>query len=260
MALTGAERQARYRARKRKSINRRARTKYKQDKTEAPRRYARANAPPLPDGIDHRIGDCRVMLANVADNSVPLILTDPPWHDTAEPLYAWLASWSARVLIPGGSLICYTGNTRVNRDIMLFERHLTFVAYRAIVHMLQQRMHGRRLLVGHAPILHYSKGPMRRLPGRSPLVPDTFSITHDELPNAVHSIRDKTLHAWGKGDGGCRVFIEHLTDPGELIVDPFAGSATFGRIAHGLGRRVICCDVAPGGTTTIEAGFNLAAD
>jgi len=35
--------------------------------------------------------------------AVPLILTDPPYGDEAEPLYRWLAEWSARVLIPGGS-------------------------------------------------------------------------------------------------------------------------------------------------------------
>jgi DNA modification methylase len=98
------------------------------------------------------------------------------------------------------------------------------------------------------------------LPGRSPLIPDTFTIWHDALPNAFPGLRDKTLHAWQRGEGGARTFIEHLTDPGEVIVDPFSGTGTFAKLAHGIGRRVIACDLKPLGTMTTEAKFNLAAD
>ena len=34
-------------------------------------------AVPLPDGMELRIGDCRVVLSDIPDNSVPLIVTDP---------------------------------------------------------------------------------------------------------------------------------------------------------------------------------------
>jgi hypothetical protein len=83
------------------------------DRAEQRRQDSRST-PPLPDGMDLRIGDCREVLADIADNSVALILTDPPYPAEAEPLYRWLAEWAARVLIPGGSLICYTGQSRLN--------------------------------------------------------------------------------------------------------------------------------------------------
>jgi DNA modification methylase len=47
--------------------------------------------------------------------------------------------------------------------------------------------------------------------------------------------------------------IEHLTEPGELIVDPFAGTGTWLRIAAAMGRRALGCDLAEGGTETIAA-------
>jgi DNA modification methylase len=47
--------------------------------------------------------------------------------------------------------------------------------------------------------------------------------------------------------------IKHLTNPGELIVDPFAGTAEWGRIAHKMGRRWLGADIARGGTTAIAA-------
>jgi site-specific DNA-methyltransferase (cytosine-N4-specific) len=37
-------------------------------------------------------------------------------------------------------------------------------------------------------------------------------------------------------------FIKFLTDPGDLIVDPFAGSCVTGRVAEDLGRRWICVE------------------
>jgi site-specific DNA-methyltransferase (cytosine-N4-specific) len=40
-------------------------------------------------------------------------------------------------------------------------------------------------------------------------------------------------------------FIKLLTDPGDLIVDPFAGSNTTGAVAESLGRRWIAIDQVP---------------
>jgi hypothetical protein len=69
---------------------------------------------PLADGFDLRIGDCREVMADVAPNSIPLILTDPPYELAAEPLWRWLGTWAMDVLIPGGSLICYFGGAHTN--------------------------------------------------------------------------------------------------------------------------------------------------
>lgn len=37
-------------------------------------------------------------------------------------------------------------------------------------------------------------------------------------------------------------FIRMLTDPGDLVIDPFAGSCTTGKVCEDLGRRWICCE------------------
>jgi hypothetical protein len=244
--MTGAERQARHYARKRKSINRLRRARRKQAKkgdAAQLRREASRNAPPLPDGMGLRIGDCRTVLADIPDNSIPLILTDPPYGDEAEPLYRWLADFAARVLIPGGSLICLTGQARLDRDMAILGSRLRYWWLRFMIHDTHQRLFGRRVLVGHKPFLHFVKGHLRRLEGRSPLIPDVIHTGG----------RDKSSHEWGQGDGGVQVFIEHLTDPGESIVDPFAGTGTWGRIAAEMGRRWLGADLAEGGTTTIAA-------
>jgi DNA modification methylase len=53
-------------------------------------------------------------------------------------------------------------------------------------------------------------------------------------------------------------FIKFLTDPGDIVLDPFAGSCMTGAVASQLGRRWICCDLdedyVRGGQFRIEHG------
>ena len=199
----------------------------------AGKRSKSRTATPLPDGMELRIGDCRIVLADVPDNSVPLILTDPPYGDEAEPLYEWLAEWSARVLIPGGSLICYTGQSRLDRDMRILSSKLRWWWLLAMMHHQSQRFPGKFVIANFKPVMWFVKDFRR---SRS-LVPDILTPPK----------RDKELHNWGQGDGGISPLVEHLTEPTELIVDPFAGSANWGRICTQMGRRWLGADIVQGG-------------
>jgi DNA modification methylase len=61
---------------------------------------------------------------------------------------------------------------------------------------------------------------------------------------------DKELHPWQQGDAIWQ-WIEPLTDPGDLIIDPFCGSGEWGHIVAAMGRRFIGCDIVEGGSTRI---------
>lgn len=206
------------------------------------RRLDSRSATPLPDGMELRIGDCRIVLVDVPDNSVPLILTDPPYGDEAEPLYQWLAQWAARVLIPGGSLICYTGQSRLDRDLALLSAHLRYWWLLVMPHDQSQRLPGKFVIANFKPVLWYVK-EFRR--GRS-LMPDMLRSP----------AREKEMHNWAQGEGGVSQIIEHLTLAAELIVDPFAGTAKWGHIANAMGRRWLGADVIKGGATEVVATNN----
>jgi hypothetical protein len=209
------------------------------------RREASRNAPVIPDGLDYRVGDCRIVLADIADNSVPLILTDPPYGDEAELLYEWLGMWARRVLIPGGSLICYAGHSRHDRDMAILSAQLRYWWLCSMPHDQTERLPGKFVMIGFKPILWFVKGFRR---GRTE-VPDVF----------ISPARDKLTHAWAQGEGGVWVPIEHLTEPGELIVDPFAGTGTWGGIAKAMGRRWIGADIVAGGAAEVCADDLTAA-
>jgi DNA modification methylase len=98
-------------------------------------------------------------------------------------------------------------------------------------HNQAQRLPGKFVMIGFKPVLWYVK-EFRR--GRTEM-PDVF----------VSPARDKIDHDWAQGEAGVWVPIEHLTKPAELIVDPFAGTGNWGRIAHRMGRRWLGCDISP---------------
>jgi len=200
------------------------------------RREKSRNAEPLPDGAELRLGDARERLDDVESDSVALVLTDPPYGDESEPLYEWLGKWSERVLVPGGSLICYTGQSRLDRDMRILGDSLRYWWLLAMLHTSSQRLPGKFVVAEFKPVLWYVKDHRR---GRT-LVTDVLR------PLAP----DKDQHAWGQGEAGTSLLIEQLTEPGELIADPFAGSRKWGRISADMGRRWIGADVDPGGDGT----------
>jgi hypothetical protein len=193
------------------------------------RREISRSAPELEDGFELREGDARDVLADVPASSVPLILTDPPYGDEAEPLYRWLAEWAERVLLPGGSLIVYTGQARLDRDMRIFGERLRYWWLLSMLHTRGQRLPGKFVVAEFKPALWYVKDYRR---GRS-LVTDV-----------LRPVAPDKERKWAQGEAGVTFLIEQLTEPGERIIDPFAGTAAWGRIAAEMGRRWLGADVA----------------
>jgi hypothetical protein len=106
-------------------------------------------------------------------------------------------------------------------------------------HTRSQRFPGKFVVAEWKPVLWFVKERRR---GRS-LVTDMLR------PLAP----DKEAHEWGQSDGGASTLIEHLTEPGELIADPFAGTGRWGLMAHEMGRHWIGADLQEGGSTEVVA-------
>jgi hypothetical protein len=201
------------------------------------RRAKSRAAPPIPP--DFRTGDCREVLGDIAADSVALVLTDPPWADAALPLIPWLADFAARVLVPGGSLLCFIGGLTSWRRIgNILGKHLDDRPLLTALNTQARPLPGLfvRAEVGH--VLWFTKGPRRnRL----------------MVPNLIRSSgKDKSLHPWQQGDAIWQ-WVEPLTDPGDLVVDPFCGSGEWGHIIAAMGRRWIGADIAEGGSVKVVA-------
>ncbi len=178
----------------------------------------------LPPGDFMEIGTC------IQDNSVSLIFTDPPYQEEQLLLWTHLSSFAQRVLTPGGILLAYSGQLFLPKVLDALTQHLEYCWLLGVQHTgghIQIWKH--TLWNDWKPIVMFSKGE---------------PLAHDWLMDLYRGDKgDKAVHEWSQGEGEAAYFIEKLTKPGQLIVDPMCGSGTILRAAHKLHRHSIGIEV-----------------
>lgn len=172
------------------------------------------------------LGDFRELSAAIPDESVELVFTDPPYDDASAPLYADAARIAARILKPGGSLICYTGQILLPKVLPPMSAYLRYWWTAACVHdggnqMLQKK----GIRCGWKPIMWFVKGTRG----------DVASVIVDTVSGA----REKEAHEWQQAEAEAAHFIDKLCSPAGTVVDFFAGGGTTCVAAEKLGRKWI---------------------
>ena len=202
------------------------------------KRRAEASPPPvtsLVDGIDIHHGAFQEVLAHIEDDSVDLVLTDPPWQWDVETLDLWddLGAFAKRVLRPGRALIAYSGSGCLAAAIDRLSRHLNYVwAGALILPGRHNEVHAVMARDASTPIVFFSKGRYE---------PRHWFINALSSPGA-----EKDAHPWQKPLGNVAYYLERFSEPGELVCDPFLGGGTTAVAAQQAGRRFVGCDVDPG--------------
>lgn len=211
------------------------------------------DSPKLPDGVELRLGDFREVLKDIEPGTVDAIITDPPYPAEFLPLYGkrtprdeygnpqstdfeedGLAEIAARILKPGGICAVMVGQSYLPE---IFERMsdggaLTYqwtLAYLTPGGQATQ-LWQRKVNTFWKPILVYVKGEYT-----GPWIGDVASSDIND--------NDKNHHHWGQSESGMADLLERLTQPGDLVCDPFLGGGTTAVVAHRLGRRFIGCDI-----------------
>jgi len=158
-------------------------------------------------------GDFRELSDGLADGSVDLVLTDPPYPEKFLPLWSDLARVSARVLAPGGFLVAYSGQMFLPEVMQRLGEHLRYY-WTAFLHMRGPNVLVRNRTLGQQakPILVYSKGK-----------PNTHVYWTDYV---LSPSRSKAYHKWGQSVAPFRQLTEWFSEPGDLILDPCLGGGT----------------------------------
>jgi len=173
-----------------------------------------------------RRGDFRQVLADVTN--VSLVLTDPPYPKEFLPLWEDLGKWAAGALADDGLLVAYSGQMYLPEVLQLLGKHLDFWWCGAVVH----KGSGNLTPLGH---------PVRKVINKwKPLLMFMkrggvgFQRSFNDLIDGAG--KQKSDHNWQQHEAEAAMLVEAFTKPGELVVDPFAGSGGFCRAAHELGR------------------------
>jgi hypothetical protein len=98
------------------------------------------------------------------------------------------------------------------------------------------RVRVRMVFGQHRSVLLYSAGPYR---------PRTW-LNDVAFAEGRGGPEERPLHPWQQALEPVRHWVRQVSEPGELIVDPFLGSGTTAVAAVMEGRRFIGCDIDPG--------------
>lgn len=173
-----------------------------------------------------------------------LLFTDPPYSTDVDDIEAFAAEWLPLAL----SAIRPTGRAYVCIGAYPEELRAYLNADRAGMTLAQVLVWSYRNTKGPKPKLDYQLNWQAILYFRGPDAPplDCPELNEQEAVQAINApdgrIGDR-YHAWQKPDELAERLIRHSTKPGDMVLDPFAGTGTFILAATRLGREGRGCDV-----------------
>lgn len=173
------------------------------------------------------VADC-----SLADDSVDIIITDPPYPKEFLSVYGDLAKTAQRILKPGGSMIVMIGQSYLPEILALMTPHIDYRwtgCY--LTPGVATQLWQRKLNTKWKPLLWFSKGEYKN----EWLGDDVFKSNGD----------DKNHHHWGQSESGMSDIVERFTYPKQTIYDPFCGGGTTGVVAVSMDRFFIGSDIAP---------------
>lgn len=197
-------------------------------------------------------GDALEFMANLPDASFDAVITDPPYNasrsaiDFAEKGYravdeAWDKNFSPlpyleaawRTLKPTGSLLAFCG-------YRLLSDYLAWRPARQILHWQKSNAFpaiAKVYAFSVEYIVWYTKG--------SPYTFNKSPRLRDVITTPICGGDERTPHPTQKPLALMGEHVTVHTKPGDLILDPFAGSGTTGVAALKEGRRFVGCELDP---------------
>jgi adenine-specific DNA-methyltransferase len=229
-------------------------------------------------------GDCLDFLSTVPDAAARLIVTSPPYnlgksYERRRPLDAYVADQErvidacARVLAPDGSICWQVGNHVDAGEVFpldvllypLFKRHGLALRNRIVWHFEHGLHCAHRFSGRHETILWFTratyvfhldpvrvpqkypgkrhfKGPRAGRPSCHPLGKNPGDVWM--IPNVKHNHVEKTSHPCQFPVELVERLVLALTDPGDLVLDPYMGVGSTAVAAVRQNRRAAGAEIA----------------
>lgn len=172
-----------------------------------------------------------------------LLLTDPPYSTDVDDVVtfarAWLPAALAKVKPTGRAYVC------IGAYPVELAAYLN--APTADLMLADMLVWTYRNTLGPSSPLHYTRNWQAILHYHGP---DAAPLNTSELNekfavvdmNAPDGRRGERWHAWQKPDALADRLVNHASNPGDIVLDPFAGTGTFLLAAARLGRKATGCD------------------
>jgi ParB-like chromosome segregation protein Spo0J len=181
----------------------------------------------------------------IADSSIDLILSDPPYSREYLPLYEELAKLAIRVLKHGGSLVFYVGHIILDEVIGIFNNfsltntnsiNLKYWWILSVKHSGHHtKIHPRYVFAEWKPLIWYIKGDRIN----DLVISNTIGDYIESTPPL------KIEHEWQQSTTEAEYIIKNLTIENQTVLDPMMGSGTTGLAALNLYRKFIGIEKNP---------------
>lgn len=192
----------------------------------------------LPENYDLIQGDFMEVGKQISDNSIDLILTDPPYGNELLDVFEKLGTFAQRVLKEGGSLVSFVGQYDLDTKINVITKSGLKYRWQFCVkhtgHHRLMRVFGTNIEVVWKPLVWFIKGNN----GRTTLPGYISDYIESEPPK-------KVMHEWEQSTIESEHVIKGLTVENQIVLDPFMGYATNGVAALKLNRKFIGIEIDP---------------
>lgn len=191
----------------------------------------------FPDDFINKIilGDSLEIMKMIPDESIDLVFTDPPYLKKYLYTYKYLADECPRIMKKGASLVVITPHYGIEEIISYFRGKLK---YRWMLCMNQFEGAHPRMAMGievmWKPMLWYVKNAY---PSGRGFLRDGIKIENDS------GQKKPSGHKWEQSLDWCMYYIEKLTKPNDVVLDPYVGSGTVAVACKSLGRNYIGIEI-----------------
>lgn len=166
---------------------------------------------------DIQLHNCDILDAPIEDNSIDVIITDPPYPKEYLDCWNKLAEFAAKKLKTGGVLIAMSGQSYLPEVYkrMTIEG-LDYYWTSCIKHTVGTDLHTKRVKTQWKPLLWYVKGKYTK----------TFQNTDVYTPNYSDTAAGQDYHKWGQSLPLFEEFVDRFTYAKDIVCDPFLGGGT----------------------------------
>jgi len=205
--------------------------KKEEKKEEKIKQFEQASLEYQDENVKIFFEDFREGAKTIENNSVDAIITDPPYPIEYIDLWADMFAIADRILKPSAFLVTYANHQNLDRIFQLPNPLKYYWTFKLDFTSKPIAM-GRNLIATWKPVLIFQKLPFKK-------IEETLEDNIKESKPFNYDERNMHKSNWGQSLGKFEWIIDKFTKPGDLIVEPFAGTGTTLVASKNMKRRCI---------------------
>jgi site-specific DNA-methyltransferase (adenine-specific) len=191
--------------------------------------------------------DCIEYLNNINDNSIDLLLTDPPYSTDVDNIKNFAGKWVnlalSKIKTTGRAFICIGAYPKeINAYLNILLNQNKFIVDNPLIWTYKNTLGvtpKMKYNLNYQIILHLYSKKSKILD--TSITNEMFSVQEINAPDGRLGDR---FHTWQKPNELALRLIKHTTKESDIVIDPFTCTGTFLLMAAKMNRKAEGCDIS----------------